>query len=109
MAVQPPRGWRSDAKLDLKCNKSKNGLKRRLDSAVGCNRWLGGHSQEAYSLSMELSYSLSPPPRVPESQNGFAERILRYFVVRDAVATQHKKKSNQSTNQNSDGSNVEWQ
>jgi hypothetical protein len=37
-------GCRSVTKLDLKCYKSENSLKRELDSIVGFMRWLGGQS-----------------------------------------------------------------
>jgi len=65
-AHKPPRGLRSATKLDLKLNKSENDLKRKLDNVVGFMGLLGGHSHEIWSLSMKLSYSTSPPSRVPE-------------------------------------------
>jgi hypothetical protein len=40
--AEPPCGWRSEAKLGLKCCKGKPSLKRILDSKVGSSDWLGG-------------------------------------------------------------------
>jgi len=42
VGVQPPCGWRSEAKLDLKCFKSENCLTKNLDSKVGWNDLLCG-------------------------------------------------------------------
>jgi hypothetical protein len=40
--AEPPCGWHSVTKLDLKCCKGKINLKRILDSKVGSSDLLGG-------------------------------------------------------------------